>query len=81
MIGPETATVKLRGIKSPMYALVVPMRLVKQLEQKTGEKLEDRDQVRIWIEKTGIKSDARPWAFKKKVENLEQETPIETDSE
>ncbi len=62
MIGPGIATVKYRGKASPMYAIVLPMSLVKEAKAK-DQKLEDRDQIRVWIEKTGIKSDPRPWAF------------------
>ena len=64
MIGPGMATIKLNGKKSPMMRLVVPKDIIDEAIAK-GEPLEDRDRVRIWIEKTGAKSPARKNAFGK----------------
>ena len=64
MIGPGLGTVKIRGIKSPMAAVVLPKSLLEEAKAKQ-QKLEDRDQIRIWIEKTGVKSKPRKNAFGK----------------
>ena len=64
MIGPGMATIKIGGKKSPMMRLVVPKDIIDEAVAK-GEPLEDRDRVRIWIEKTGAKTPARKNAFGK----------------
>lgn len=70
MIGPGIATIKLNGKSNPFYRIVVPKALVDEVEAKL-KKLEDRDQVRVWLEPTGIKSKPRKNAFGKY--NLEVE--------
>ncbi len=62
MIGPGLATVKLNGQKCPMIRVVIPKALIDEAAAK-NEPLEDRDRIRIWIEKTGTKSPARKNAF------------------
>ena len=69
MIGPAIATVKLGGIKSPMYRLTVPKTLIDE------GKIENRDQVRIWIEKIGVKAPLRKNAFGKYNKEVVGETP------
>lgn len=64
VIGPGMATIKLNGKKSPMIRVVIPKDLIDEAISK-NEPLEDRDRVRIWIEKTGAKSSARKNAFGK----------------
>ncbi len=63
-IGPVISTIKFRGRKSVMAAVTVPKALLAEAEAK-NEKLEDSDQVRIWIEKTGVKTPPRKNAFGK----------------
>lgn len=72
MIGPGIATVKLNG-KPPFYRIVIPKSLADEVELKTGKKLEDRDQVRIWIEPTGLKTPPRKNAFGKYNKEVENE--------
>jgi len=64
MIGPVVATVKLNGKENPFYRIVLPKALADEVELK-DKKLEDRDQVRIWIERTGLKTKPRKNAFGK----------------
>ena len=47
-----------------MAAVTVPKALLAEAEAK-NEKLEDSDQVRIWIERTGVKTPPRKNAFGK----------------
>jgi len=59
MIGPETATIKINGKESVMYTLVIPKKLIDEIEGKTEKRIEDRDRVRIWLEPTGVKATPR----------------------
>ena len=62
MIGPGIATVKLNGKQNPFYRIVIPKSLVTEIAAK-DIMLEDRDQVRIWIEQIGIKTPKKRNAF------------------
>ena len=64
MIGPHRGTVKFRGKAAVMAAVNLSRDLLAEAGAK-NEGLEDRDQVRIWIEKIGIKTPARKNAFGK----------------
>lgn len=62
MIGGDRTTVHFHGKTNPMVSVRIPRALLRELEIK-GEALENKDEVRIWLEKTGNKSLSKPWAF------------------
>ena len=64
MIGAGLATVKKGGVKNPMWYVTLPRSLVNEVALKDSP-LENRDQIRIWIEKTGTKTNPKKNAFGK----------------
>ena len=64
MSGDYRTTIQLSGIKSPKYTVTVPKALIRELHDK-GIIIEDRDEIKIWIEKTGNKTPPRKNAFGK----------------
>lgn len=65
MIGGDKATVHVYG-KNPMVSIVVPRSFLRELEEN-GQKLENGDVVRLWVERTGMKCVPKPWAFRRKI--------------
>lgn len=57
MIGPDKTVVKVAK-KNGQIRVTIPKSLIDEAAAK-GEMLEDRDEIRLWIEKTGVKASAR----------------------
>lgn len=71
--GGDKATVRITGKENKMHTLIIPCELVREME-KAEQKLEHLDRVRIWLEKTNLKAEAKPHAFKKKEGGVDTST-------
>ncbi len=75
MIGGDKATLHISGKEYKNYMLNLPKDLIRELEKK-GEKLQHRERLRVWIERTGLVANARPGSsFGRKKDK--QETPVQ----
>ncbi len=73
MIGPGIATVKKGGVVNPMWYVTLPQLILKEVALKDSP-LENRDQIRIWIEKTGTKTAPKKNAFGKYNKEVKDES-------
>lgn len=62
MIGGDKATVRITGQKNPMYTVILPNDLVREMKSQ-GQELEHLCRIKIWLEKTKLKAKPRKNAF------------------
>ncbi len=76
MIGGDKATLHISGKETKNYMLNLSKELVREIEAK-GEKLQHRERLRVWIDRTGLFAAARPNSKFRKKEAAE-EKPTES---